>query len=122
MVRFYGLRGAAEGDASYDVGVERSLQEKLDGAGGGRVFCFGGYSSRGFLEDGYEEGTDDFSFAFGLGDAGEGGEEARAGVYDGEVDAGGLREGAVHVFGFVLAEQAVVDEDGVNAGADCRVH
>jgi len=63
-----------------------------------------------------------FSFAFGLGDAGEGGEEARAGVYDGEVDAQGLREGAVHVFGFVLAEQAVVDEDGVKAGADCRVH
>lgn len=44
VVRFYGLRGAAEGDAFYDVGVERALQEKLDGAGGGRVFCVGGYS------------------------------------------------------------------------------
>lgn len=122
VVGFDGLGGAAEGDAFDDVGVQGALEEELDGAGGGRVVRFGGDAQRGFLEDGDEEVSDDLAFLLGLGDAGEGGEEARGGVYDGEVDAEVLGESPVDVVGFVVAQEAVVDEDGVEAGADGRVH
>ena len=118
VVRFDGGGGAFEGDGLDDVRVEGPLKEEVDGACGGGGRGCGGEGAGRLLEDVDEEGADDFALALRVRDAGEGGEEARGGVDDVQVDAEVGGEGVVHGGGLALAQQAVVDEHGVEARAD----
>ena len=54
-------------------------------------------------------------FAFGLGDAGQGGEEELAGVFDEEGAGAEGGEVAAHEFGFAFAHHAGIDVGAVNA-------
>ena len=121
VVRFDGHGGALEGDTLDDVWVEGALQEEVDGARGGTVRRFGGEGTGCFLENVDEEPADGFALQLRVRDALQGGEEARRRVDHVQVDAqvGGQR--LVHGCGLALAQQAVVDEHGVEAGADGRV-
>ena len=106
MVAFDGLGGL--GSRFDDVRIQSSLPEE------GEMPEAGGF----FLENGDEFGADELPFAFGFGDALEAGKEPRGGIDPDEGDPEGQAEEFVHFLGFVLPQEAVVDEDAGEAVAE----
>ena len=70
------------------------------------------------LEDVDEHMADDLAFLLRIGDAGQGVEEPLAGIDDVQVGLEVVAEGSLDRLGFALAQQAVVDEDARDLGAD----
>ncbi len=91
-----------------DVGIEGALGEE---------FCVG--DGEGFaFEDVDEDFADDFAFLLRVGDVGEGFEEVIGGVDDAEIDFEVIAESGFDGLAFVFSEEAVVDEDAGELGAD----
>ena len=78
--------------------------------------------ARRLLEDADELLADRLALGLGIGDAGQRGEEALAGVDDDEVDAGRVDEVLLDLLGLALAQQPVVDEDAGELVADGLLH
>ena len=77
---------------------------------------------RDLLEGADELGADDLALGFGVGDAGELGEELLGRVDGDEADAGGGDVVALHLLALALAQQPVVDEHARELVADGAVH
>ena len=73
------------------------------------------------FKDPHEFFADDFALALGVTDPGEGVEEFGAGVDGDEFDAHLIAEGVDDLFGFVEAEQAVVDKNTGEVVTNCFV-
>ena len=110
VVRLDGGGGSVDRYALDDVGIDCALREparSLD------LLCL-------LVEDLDEVAAYDLTLALGIGDAGEVGIETLAGIDATDVEAHVLI-GGEHVGELVLAEQAVVDEDTGEVGADGAV-
>ena len=113
-----GGAGAAAG--LDDVGVEGALHEEVDGLAVGPGV--GHHATGGLLEHPDELAPDRLALLLGIGDAGEGGEEALLGLDHVQRHAGGVHEVALDLLGLAGAEQAVVDEHAREAVADGPLH
>ena len=112
VVRLDGLRLLRLGAGGFDdVRIDRALGEPLG------LRELGSF----FLEDFHEFAADDLALLFGVGDARERVHEAVHGVDDHELEAHVLFEGFADLFAFVLAKEAVVDEDAGELLADGAV-
>ncbi len=107
-----GLARAFDAAGLDDVGIESALDKPVDSAG------FFGDAGGFVVEDSDEFCADDFAFLLGLGDAGEFGEEALAGVDGDDVEAEFVAEILLHALKLVFAQHAVVDEDAGELRAD----
>ena len=74
------------------------------------------------VEDGDEFVADDLALGFGIGDSGEAGKKAVAGVDGDEVQAELFAQVLLDFEELVLAQHAVVDEDAGEAIADGAMH
>ena len=76
----------------------------------------------GFLaEDVDEEPADDFAFPLWVGDAGQGAQKSLDGIDRNQIQALLPLKDLCHLFGFVLAQQAVIDKDADKLVADGAV-
>ena len=108
-----GLDGGVVGTTRFDdVGVEGALDE-VSGVGE-----LGG----DFLEDADERRSDDLAFLFGIGHAGERGQEPVGGFDVDEIDVELASERLLDLVGFAEAEQPGVDEDAGQLIPDGLVH
>ena len=114
------LAAPAAAAGLHHVGVEGALHQELDLlALLGRLADDVGL---GLLEDPDELPADDLALLLGVGDPGQGVEEALLGVDDVQVDAGGGDEVPLDLLGLALAQQPVVDEDAGQPVADGPLH
>ena len=116
VVGLDGRRRSLEADRLDDVRVQGALQEPLDLA----TLAAGSLDlalnlGRLLLKHLDKSVADDLALLLGVGDAGELAEEEVGRVDNGQVDAEVLAEHLVDLLGFVHAEDAVVDHDGVEA-------
>src|SRR5947207_15555369 len=95
--------------------MEGALNQPVDTAG------FGSDSMRLVVEDCNKFGADAFALGFGVYDSGELIEEALAGIDGDDVKAEPLQV-FLHVFEFVFAQDAIVDEDASQLLSDCLMH
>ena len=104
--------GGVPGARFDHVGVQGPLhQEPGIGEVGGHL-----------LEDPDEGLPDDLALLLGIGDPGQGAEEAVGGLHVDQVDVEVGPEGLLHLLGLAGPQQAVVDEDAGQLVADRPVH
>ena len=110
------VRGTGAAAGLHDVGVERPLNQELDGLT--LSASLSDEVSLGGLEHADELPTDDLALGLRVTDAGERFKEPRLGVDDDEADAGGGNVVALDLLGLSLAQETVVDEDARELVAD----
>ena len=111
-------RGGVLASRLDDIGIQRSLHKELGAATIGATGRFG----LGILEDPDEEFADRLALGLGLGDAGEGGEEALRGIDEDQPHTEVLLKRLDDLVGLVQAHQAGIDMHTGELIADGLVH
>jgi len=112
VMAFDGLRGAFDAGGLDDIGVEGALDEPVDSTGE-----FG--DALGLvIKDSDKFIANDFAFLLRVGDTGEAGKKALAGIDGDEVEFEVVAEGLLDFGELVFAEDAVVDEDACEVVAE----
>ena len=116
VVALDGLAGTFDARRLDNVGIERALHQPFHAAGFFR-------NARGLVvEDGDELRANALAFGLGINNAGQLIEEAFAGVNGDDFQAQLVAQIFLHILEFVLAQDAVIDKDAGELGADGPVY